>query len=429
MPCRPNPAGAEPPRLWLVTRGAQAAGDRPLPLCLAQSPVWGMGRVIAVEHPALACTRIDLDPEDRRDASEQLVEEICRGQGEDQVVYRGGERHVARLQSLRDDGADGLQVPHGRPYRLEITGRGQLDNVILRPAAREQPGPGQVEIRVRATGLNFRDVLNVLDLYPGDPGPLGGECAGEITAVGPGVERFKPGDAVVALAPASFATYALTLAEFVALKPQHLSFEEAATIPICFLTAELALRRLGRLQPGERVLIHAASGGVGLAAIQIARQVGAEIFATAGNPRKREYLRSLGIEHVMDSRSLEFAPQIMEATRRRGNRSGGQLADRRNDRRQSLRAPRRRTLHGTGQDRPLGPGAGGPVQAGREVLPDRAGPHDGRRAAERRPDCWPTSCRSSTPNFFRRCRCGRFASHASSTRCDTWPAPSTSAKW
>ena len=118
----------------------------------------------------------------------------------------------------------------------------------------------------------------------------------------------------LALAPASFASYAITLAEFVAPKPEHLSFEEAATIPICFLTVQLALRRLGQMQPGERVLIHAASGGVGLAAIQIARQVGAEIFATAGSPRKREYLKSLGIEHVMDSRSLDFADQIREAT-------------------------------------------------------------------------------------------------------------------
>ena len=208
-----------------------------------------------------------------------------------------------------------------RPYRLEITGapgtpgRGQLDNVALQPANRQAPGPGQVEIKVRATGLNFRDVLNVLDLYPGDPGPLGGECAGEIVAVGPGVERFKPGDAVVGLAPASFASYVTTLAEFVGPKPEHLSFEEAATIPICFLTVQYALRRLGQIQPGERVLIHAASGGVGLAAIQIARQVGAEIFATAGSPRKREYLRSLGIQHVMDSRTLDFADQIRDTVR------------------------------------------------------------------------------------------------------------------
>ena len=131
----------------------------------------------------------------------------------------------------------------------------------------------------------------------------------------------------VALAPASFASYALTLAEFVAPKPEHLSFEEAATIPICFLTVQHALRTLGQIRAGERVLIHAATGGVGLAAIQIARQAGAEIFATAGSPRKREYLKSLGIEHVMDSRSLDFRDQIMDATQRRGDRPGGQLAD------------------------------------------------------------------------------------------------------
>ena len=157
-------------------------------------------------------------------------------------------------------------------------------------------------------------MLNVLNLYPGDPGPLGGECAGEIVAVGPGVERFQPGDAVYGLAPASFASYVTTRTEFVAPKPQHLSFEEAATIPICFLTVQHALRKLGRMQPGERVLIHAASGGVGLAAIQLARLVGAEIFATAGSPRKRDYLRSLGIQHVMDSRTLDFADQIRKAT-------------------------------------------------------------------------------------------------------------------
>jgi acyl transferase domain-containing protein len=305
---------AEPPRLWLVTRGAQAVGDHPLPLSLAQSPVWGLGRVIAAEHPTLACTRVDLDPETPVDACDQLAEELCWGQSEDQVVFRDGHRHVARLRHHRHGSGGGLRVPVGQPYRLEITSRGQLDNVALRPAPRRQPDPGQVEIRVHATGLNFRDVLNVLDLYPGDPGPLGGECAGEIAAVGPGVERFKPGDQVVALAPASFANYVVTLAEFVAPKPAHLSFEEAATIPICFLTAHLALRRLGKLQPGERVLIHAASGGVGLAAIQIARQIGAEIFATAGNPRKRDYLKSLGIEHVLDSRSLDFADHIMQAT-------------------------------------------------------------------------------------------------------------------
>jgi acyl transferase domain-containing protein len=310
--------GAKPPRLWLVTRGAVAVGDSPLPLSLAQSPIWGLGRVVAAEHPELTCTRIDLDPQDHRGAAEQLIEELWSWQGEDQVAYRGGERRVARLRHLQHGDAGALDAPRGQPYRLEITARGQLDQVALRPMTRQPPGPGQVEIQVRATGLNFRDVLNVLDLYPGDPGPLGGECSGEVVAVGAGVERFKPGDQVVALAPASFASYAVTLGEFVAPKPEHLSFEEAATIPICFLTTHYALRRLGNVQRGERVLIHAASGGVGIAAIQIAKQVGAEIFATAGSPRKREYLKSLGIEHVFDSRSLDFKDQIMAATSGQG---------------------------------------------------------------------------------------------------------------
>jgi len=305
---------AKPPRLWLVTRGAQAVGEDLQPLTLAEAPLWGLGRVIATEHPELSCTRIDLDPADGRQEADQLVEEIWSSQREDQVAYRGSDRLVARLRRVHHAGAGELEVPYGQPYRLEITSRGQLDSVALEPATRPEPGPGQIEIKVHATGLNFRDVLNVLDLYPGDPGPLGGECAGEVVAVGEGVEHLKPGDAVVALAPASFATYAITLAEFAVPKPENLSFAEAATVPICFLTVQYALRTLGKMQPGERLLIHSASGGVGMAAIQVARQVGAEIFATAGSPRKREYLQSLGIEHVMDSRSVDFADQIMEAT-------------------------------------------------------------------------------------------------------------------
>jgi acyl transferase domain-containing protein len=336
---------AKPPELWLVTRGAIAATNankEPLPLALEHSPTWGLGRVIASEHPELKCVRIDLDPvagnvgstqQTKSDLpslptaycllptnspfdhdADQLAEELCYGQHEDQVAYRGSQRLVARLRRLDAADPGTLQVPRGEPYRLEITSRGQLDNVVLRPTERHAIEPGQIEIRVRATGLNFRDVLNVLNLYPGDPGPLGGECSGEVVAIGTGVSHLSVGDAVIALAPASFASHVTTLAEFAAPKPEHLSFEEAATIPICFLSVEHALKRLGHIRRGERVLIHAASGGVGLAAIQIAKNAGAEIFATAGSPHKRDYLRSLGIEHVMDSRSLAFADQIREAT-------------------------------------------------------------------------------------------------------------------
>ncbi len=305
---------AQPPRLWLVTRGAQPVGETEQPLLLAQAPLWGLGRVIAAEHPELACTRIDLDLQRHEDEADQLAEEIWFADREDQIALRGGQRWAARLRSAHHGEAGELKVPRGQPYVLEIVARGQLDQVELRSVPRMSPGPGQVEIQVRATGLNFRDVLNVLDLYPGDPGPLGGECAGEVVAVGEGVTHVKPGDEVVALAPASFSRYAITLAEFVVPKPASLSMEEAATIPIVFLSAYFALCRLGRMKAGERVLIHAASGGIGLAAVQLARQAGAEIFATAGSPRKREYLESLGIQRVMNSRSLDFAEQILQAT-------------------------------------------------------------------------------------------------------------------
>ncbi len=308
------PTAWQPPRLWLVTCGAQSVGDRAQPVSLQQSPIWGLARVIAVEHPELNCTRIDLDPKDRAGAADQLAEEIQRNRHEDQVAYRDGNRLVARLRRLVRGGTGALETPRSQPYRLEILSRGELDSVTLRPVVRRTPGPGEVEIRVHATGLNFRDVLNLLNLYPGDPGPMGCECAGEVAAVGEGVTHVKPGDQVLALAPASFASYVLTLSQFVVLKPEHLDYREAATIPICFLTAHLALRRLGRMKPGERVLIHAASGGVGLAALQIARRLGLEVFATAGSPRKREFLESQGVNHVMDSRSLDFARQILEAT-------------------------------------------------------------------------------------------------------------------
>jgi NADPH:quinone reductase-like Zn-dependent oxidoreductase/acyl carrier protein len=307
-----------PPRLWLVTRGAQPVGETDHGLALAQSPLWGLGRVIASEHPELACTRIDLDYHPRAEEVDQLADEICRADREDQIAFREGRRWISRLHPAQDKKGGELKVPHGQPYRLEIIARGQLDQVELRPIPRLSLEPGQVEIEVRATGLNFRDVLNLLNLYPGDPGPLGGECAGEVVTVGAGVEHVKPGDPVVALAPASFASHVITLDKFVMMKPAGLSFQEAATIPIAFLSAYFGLCRLGRMSTQDRVLIHAASGGVGLAAIQLAQQAGAEIFATAGSPRKREYLKSLGIRHVMDSRSVDFAEQIRKVTKGEG---------------------------------------------------------------------------------------------------------------
>jgi myxalamid-type polyketide synthase MxaB len=304
------------PQLWLATRGAQAVTSTATGLAISQSPLWGLGKVIALEHPELSCTRIDLDPAPDADNSQLLFEALWANDGEDQVAFRDQQRYVARLARYKPQQTSISTKKPGetQPLQLHITARGALDNLAWQPVTRRRPGAGEVEIRVRATGLNFKDVLNALGMYPGDAGPLGSECAGEVVALGSGVEGLKVGDAVVAVTPGSFSTFVTTQADFVVYKPANLSFEEAVTIPIPFITAYYTLHRLGKMQAGERVLIHAAAGGVGLAAVQLARRAGAEIFATAGSPEKRAFLKSLGVQHVLDSRTLDFADEIMQIT-------------------------------------------------------------------------------------------------------------------
>jgi NADPH:quinone reductase-like Zn-dependent oxidoreductase/SAM-dependent methyltransferase len=298
------------PRLWVVTRGAQPVGA--VAVAVEQSTVLGLGRTIAREHPELRCTLVDLDPADEGVRSECLRDEILADADEDEIVYRAGIRHIARLMTSAITGP----TPRSpRPAAEVFAGRpGVLDSLTLRPLQRRVPGPGEVEIEIRAVGLNFKDVLNVLGLYPGDPGPLGSECAGILTAVGPGVEGLEPGQAVVAVAPGSFATHVTAGAGLVARKPSTWSFDEAASIPIAFVTAWYALRSVAELKPGERVLIHAAAGGVGLAAVQVAHAVGAQVFATAGSPEKRAYLTSIGVKDVFDSRSPSFGPELRAHT-------------------------------------------------------------------------------------------------------------------
>ena len=179
----------------------------------------------------------------------------------------------------------------------------------MRPHDPPEPASNEVRIQVRAAGLNFRDLANVLGMR-NDAAPIGSECAGVVLRAGNAVASFAPGDEVVAIAPASYASHALANAELVFRKPKSLSFEQAAGSLLAFLTAGHSLRDVGQLKPGERVLIHAAAGGVGLAAVQYARHAGAEIFATAGSEEKRAWLRSLGIQNVFDSRSLAFADRL-----------------------------------------------------------------------------------------------------------------------
>ncbi|HEX4420309.1 MAG TPA: SDR family NAD(P)-dependent oxidoreductase, partial [Kofleriaceae bacterium] len=311
------------PRLWLVTRGSQAVdgGD----VSAAQAPLLGLGRVIALEYADLRCARIDLDRAAPASELDALIGELLADDAEEEVAWRAGERFVARFDRRLPDGArrEHVEPAHGRPFRLELDEPGVLDRMAPRLCERGAPGPGEVEIAVEAAALNFADVMQAMGFaFTGPSGQLslGAECAGRVVAVGPGVERFRVGDDVVAFAPRSFASHVAIHELLVAPRPPALSPAQAAALPVVMMTAWHGLVHVARLCAGERVLIHSATGGTGQAAMQIARHLGAEIFATAGSPDKRAWLRAQGVAHVMDSRSLEFSEQVLAAT-------GGQGVD------------------------------------------------------------------------------------------------------
>ncbi len=309
------------PRLWLVTRGAQAIAEGESP-ALAQAALIGLGRVAASEHPALLATAVDLDPAST-DAG-ALFEEIRHADREQEVGLRGGVRYAGRLHRLAQPEARRRPAQAGESFRLDAAGDGILDHLTLRVTERRAPGPGEIEIDVAAVGLNFLDVLRALNMAPGLPaGPawFGMECTGTVLGVGEGVRHLAPGDEVVAMhrgGAGCFTRYLTVDARRAFRKPAHLSLEQAATIPVAYQTAYYALHHLGRMRAGESVLIHCAAGGVGLAAVRLAQAAGVEVFATAGTPEKREYLKSLGVRYVMNSRNLDFADEVMAYTGGRG---------------------------------------------------------------------------------------------------------------
>jgi acyl transferase domain-containing protein/NADPH:quinone reductase-like Zn-dependent oxidoreductase/acyl carrier protein len=317
------------PRLWLLTRKAVQVDPHETRIVPGQASLWGLGRVIEVEHPELRCSLLDLDDSMPGLDMPSILAEVVADAPETEVAYRGGDRHglrVVRAAESREPVALPAKSSEVRPsYRLELKRTGSFDNLFFREYKRQDPGPGEVEVRVKATGINYKDVLKVMGALSDDVirdtwsgRTLGLECAGVITRVGSGVSPARVGEEVQGWVVDGFRTYITARAEQFVPRFEGLSSDQAAAVPVVFLTAYYGLSEVARLRAGERVLIHAATGGVGLAAIQVARALGAEVFATAGSPEKREYLHALGIQHVMDSRSLDFADQILERTETRG---------------------------------------------------------------------------------------------------------------
>ncbi|MFP4441291.1 MAG: acyltransferase domain-containing protein, partial [Chloroflexaceae bacterium] len=307
----------EAPRLWLVSSGVHAVSPDDQAEGVSQASIWGLGRVITNEYPNMRCTRIDLGSPSDMVTRAALFAEIWADSPEDEVALRSAARYVARLVPATLDRADATipAVAGQDAFRLEIATADRPDGVQLRATTPPEPGPGEVAIAVHAVGVTARD----LGYRPEQSATgLGLECAGVITALGTGVTGLSVGDAVVALAPGCCGSFVTTAAHLVAPKPAHLSFAEAASIPATFLTAYYALHHLVSLRPGKRVLIHAATGGVGLAALQMAWHTGAEIFVTVDAPEQQTFFQTNGRLPVFDLRSPGLVRDIMSFTNGRG---------------------------------------------------------------------------------------------------------------
>ncbi|WP_394834506.1 type I polyketide synthase [Pendulispora rubella] len=285
------------PRLVLVTRGAVTTMDTDGVPNADQYAVWGFGRTAASELSDIPHTLIDLDPAQGTSQTEALAQEIAAADAaEDQIALRSDARYVLRLR--RSSAAPGVD----NVTEVVAAGAGPTRTVVeARP-----PAAGEVQIAAAYGGVGFHDVLQA-------DGQLGWETSGVVTATGTGVRGLEVGDRVVAVAHPGLATRVFADRRLTHRIPDGLGLEEAATVPISYLTAWYGLMELAALREGERVLIHSATGGVGLAAIQVARWRGAEIFATAGSGKQRALLRTMGINHVADSRG-DFAGPLLEAT-------------------------------------------------------------------------------------------------------------------
>ncbi|HWX14837.1 MAG TPA: SDR family NAD(P)-dependent oxidoreductase [Methylocella sp.] len=306
-------------QLWVECPGALRTGPgTPDPV---QTSLWSFARTFANEYQTLDVRRVDTHPSMPAPVrARRLADALLSGTDETELLLDSNSTRVVRMQSRNALNSRGIERP-APASRLEKGDGTGLDRIRWVPIDRQSPRPGQVEIAVTATGLNFRDVMWGLSVLPdemledGLAGPaLGLECAGRIVATGENVDDLKPGDAVVAVAGRAFATHVTVDSNMVAKVPDGLPLEAAVTIPVAFLTAYYALINCAQLKPGQWVLIHGGAGGVGLAALQIARWRGARVIATASSPEKRDLVAALGAEHVFDARANAFADDVRRVT-------------------------------------------------------------------------------------------------------------------
>lgn len=309
--------------VWLVTNGATSVLPDDAAMNLGSATTWGFGRVLMSEQPRIVTTLVDVRSED----AAELAREVFAGPSDAEVAFRNGQRFARTVTR-------GEELKLGRAtfdaerdaVRAVVRTPGVLESVALERIHLGELLEDDVEIAVHAASLNFRDVVGAMNLLPksalegGFIGAtqLGSDAAGVVTRVGSGVTHLRPGDRVFGYFNDCLATRVIGKAPHIAKITPGVSFEAAAALPLAFLTVDTALNELARLKKGEIILIHAAAGGVGCIAVQMALHMGAKVIATTSTEDKRAFLRSLGVEHIFNSRTADFGDEILALTEGRG---------------------------------------------------------------------------------------------------------------
>ncbi|MEU6719661.1 SDR family NAD(P)-dependent oxidoreductase, partial [Nonomuraea sp. NPDC046802] len=306
--------------LVIVTRKAVAAvpGDD---VDLAMAAVVGLVRSALSENPG-RYVLVDVDGDAASDRAIPGAVAAALRAGEPQLAIRAGQALVQRLSRIATGGGPELVPPAGAgPWRLDVVGTGALENrlgLVPAPEAGRPLEPGQVRVELRAAGVNFRDALYALGMYPGEIA-MGGEGAGIVIETGQDVTEFALGDRVMGIVEGGFGPVAVADARLITHLPDGWTFAQGASVPVVFLTAYYALTDLADLREGERLLVHAAAGGVGMAAVQLARHLGADVYATASTG-KWDKVAGIGVNprHIASSRTIEFADRFLGETAGQG---------------------------------------------------------------------------------------------------------------
>jgi len=319
-----------PVKLMVLTHQAQKVNKDDMVSNLIGGTLWGSTAVVSNEYPNIDYVLIDLDVSVEVDSI--LEEELFHFQSGEELAYRDGERlrkvleylNIEETKTTTNDKNSEVNTKD-EAVSLVVSNPGELDSLGYKLEERIAPKGSEIEFKVAYSSINFKDLLKVMGqlassvtegTYIGDA--IGMECSGIVTAIGPDCTDFEVGNEIMACLPGTFKSYITVDSKYVLKKPSNISLAESSSIIIAFMTTYYGLIETARLDSDDTILIHNATGGVGLSAIEIAKWKGARIIATAGTLKKRQYLESLGIERIANSRDLEFANKVREWTNGKG---------------------------------------------------------------------------------------------------------------